>query len=206
MGSRGGGRGRGRFGGSGFRHAKQEPFLLFPDIKLPAIDQDKIKKSTELVKLRLKLQRELQDLPYFLEETLANEEDSLGIERYSDLKKRSGTNRVSLENSGYMTLQPGYFPLELVQGTKRRLGRKVQWNPKRDLKKLDKLAELEDKFKDDDPKKGKEGDEDDEEEDPGDELDQEEDYESDDYNKGEVYDDDEDEFNMPEEDDGEDIL
>ncbi|KAK9673595.1 hypothetical protein RND81_12G177700 [Saponaria officinalis] len=206
MGSRGGGRGRGR-GGGGFRHAKQEPFVLFPDIELPAIDKDKIKGSTELVKLRLKLHGELKDLPYFLEETLTNDEDSVGIERYSDkTKKRSGTHRVTLENSGYMTLKPGFFPLELVQGAKRRTGRKVQWNPTRDFKKLDKLAELEDKFKDEDTKKEKDGDEEDEEEDPEDELEQEDDYEIDDYNGGETFDDDEDDYNMPDDDDGEDIL
>ncbi|XP_074310587.1 uncharacterized protein LOC141646609 isoform X2 [Silene latifolia] len=203
MGSRGG-RGRGRFGGGGFRFAKQEPFVLFPsDIELPAIDEDKIEKNKELVKLRNNLQRGLKNLPYFMEDTFAyEEEETVDIERYSDTKKRGRTDQISLENSGFLTLLPGYFPLELVKGTKRRTGRKVIWTQKRD-KKLDHLELLEGKFKDEDGKKKNEGEEEEEEE-----VEEEEELEDsdNDYMENEVFDDDDDDYNQAEDDDDDFIL
>ncbi|KAL9233574.1 hypothetical protein vseg_008554 [Gypsophila vaccaria] len=206
MGSRGGGRGRGRFGGGSFRFAKQEPFVHFPDIELPSVDSDKVQKSIPLLRLRITLQKEIKNLPYFLEDAFTDEKESVDIERYSDKEKTRYGTRVSLENSGYMILEPGYFPLELVRGTKHRTGRRVQWNPTRGLKKLDHLEELEKRFKDGDfeGKKGKD-DEEDEEEDVEEEL-EEEDEDEGDYEMMHDNQDDEDDYNLIEEDDDEGLL
>ncbi|XP_021772150.1 DNA-directed RNA polymerase III subunit rpc31-like [Chenopodium quinoa] len=196
MAFRGRGRGRG-FGGSDFKFVKPESFVLFPDIELP--DRNNVPEEKDLALRNFKFRNYFQSSPYHLEETFSGEE-AVDIERYSDkVNKKSRFGRCSLSDSGYLKLEPGYFPLELVRGTKFKTRRKVHWNPKRDLQKLDVLEELEKKFENEDSKgkkeKDKEGDEDEEEEENLEE--EEDDVESDDdYGKGENFDDDEDDYNM----------
>ncbi|KMT14580.1 hypothetical protein BVRB_4g073500 [Beta vulgaris subsp. vulgaris] len=194
MAFRGRGRGRG-FGGSDYKFAKQEPFVLFPDIELP--DRNNVPEEKRLAVLNYRFRNYFHNSPYNLDETFS-EEETVDIERYSDkVKGNSRFGRESLTNSGYLKLEPGYFPLELVQGTKCRK-RKVQWNPKRDLQKLDFLEDLE-KLQNNEDKKGKkekEG-EDDEQEDEDVEEEEEDEVDSDDdYGKGENFDDDDDDYNV----------
>lgn len=190
---RGRGRGFGR-GGNDFRHARQEPFVLFPDIELP--DRRNIPRDDEVIRYNVKLRRYFRNSPYCLEETLTDEPESMDIERYSDRAKRATRfGRGSLLSSGFLMLQPGYFPVELVQGTKRRVGRKVNWNPKQDLQKLDILEQLEEKRKGQDTSVDeKENDEDEEDEENPEE--EEEDSDEGDYDKNMDFDDDEDDYNV----------
>ncbi|KNA22607.1 hypothetical protein SOVF_030990 isoform A [Spinacia oleracea] len=207
MAFRGRGRGRG-FGGSDFKFAKQEPFILFPAIELP--DKDNIPEEKLLAALNFKFRTHFQSSPYHLMETYSGEE-TVDIERYSDKvsrKRRFGLGRGSLLDSGFMKLEPGYFPLELVRGAKFKTKRKVRWNPKRDLGKLDFLEELEKKseIEDSKPKKKTEGEEDEEDEEEVVEEEEEEDDDDDDYGKLEDFQDDEDEFNQSDGDDEEAVM
>ncbi|KMT14587.1 hypothetical protein BVRB_4g073570 [Beta vulgaris subsp. vulgaris] len=156
MAFRGRGRGRG-FGGSDYKFAKQEPFVLYPDIELP--DRNNVPEEKELAVHNHRLRNFYRTSPYNLGET-ASEEDTVDIERYSDKAKAKLTDYIKLEH--------GYFPEELLEGTSRTTckEKKVQWNPERDLEKLDFLEDLE-KLQSNEDKKGKkekEG-EDDEQED-----------------------------------------
>lgn len=212
MAFRGRGRGRGGFGrgGGGFRPAKQEPFVLFPDIELP--DKRNLPKDMEVLQYNNKFRRYFRNSLYYLEDSLSDgitEQENMGPERYSDRAKRgSGFGRGSLLSSGFLMLEPGYFPLELIQGSKRKVGRKVQWNPKQDLQKLDILEQLElkEKHGDQDASNKKEGEEDEEEEEENLEVEEEEDDDDDDYAKGEDCDDDEDDYNMADDGDDEPIM
>ncbi|CAO2837364.1 unnamed protein product [Amaranthus hypochondriacus] len=200
MAFRGRGRGRGGFGGGGFNFAPQHPFVLFPEIDLP--DRNKVPEEKELAIRNYRFRNFFRNSPYYLEETLSDE-DSVDIERYSDkVNKKARFGRESLLGSGVLKLENGYFPPELVQGTKSRTKRKVRWNQERDLRKLDDLEKLEKDFESGSlkGKKEKEGEEEEEEEDVEEEEEDEVDTD-DDYAKGEQFDDDEDDFNVSEGDD-----
>lgn len=194
MAFRGRGRGRG-FGGSDFKFAKQEPFVPFPDIVLP--DKSNVPEEKRLASLNYRFRNYFQSSPYYLVETFS-EEEAVDIDRYSNkVNRKSRFGRGSLSDSGYLKLEPGYFPLELIRGTKFTTKRKVQWNPKRDLQKLDFLEELEKKLENGDSKGKKEKDEDDEEEEEDVEEEEEDAVDTDDdYAQGETFDDDEDDYNM----------
>ncbi|KAL2928317.1 tRNA uridine 5-carboxymethylaminomethyl modification enzyme MnmG [Bienertia sinuspersici] len=190
MAFRGRGRGRGGFGRSDFNFAVQKPFELFPEIELP--DKNNVPEEKGLAVSNFKFRNFFRSSPYHLDETCSGEE-TVDIERYSDLvnpKNRSG--RESLSGCGFLKLEPGYFPLELIRG----------------LKKLDFLEELEKKHENEDTegkkRKEGEGESDDEEEEEVDQEEEEEIESDDDYAKGEYCDDDEDDFNIVDDGDGDD--
>lgn len=206
------GRGRGRGGGyggfGGFRIAKQEPFVLFPDIELP--DRANVKEEKDLVILNSKLQTYWKLSPYYLEDTVPEKKESPDIERYSDRAKSRTTASRRDPLSSHLKLTAGYFPMELIQGSKRvpRDQRKVRWNPQSDLQLdfFDKLAEKEGQVKvgeKEGEKEKKEGENEDDEE--GGEQADEEFSDDGDYNQGEYFDDDEDDFNMDDDNDDEPI-
>uniref|UniRef100_A0A2N9GIK2 DNA-directed RNA polymerase III subunit n=1 Tax=Fagus sylvatica TaxID=28930 RepID=A0A2N9GIK2_FAGSY len=124
------GRGRGGFGGGGgFGYAKQEPFVLFPDIELPNIKSVTIEKS--LVLADNKLQNFWKDSAYYLEETVPKKSQSTDIERYSARKKwKTPVTRDSLSQ----ILEVKRFPRELIGGWKGQQPsrKKVRWNPESD--------------------------------------------------------------------------
>ncbi|TQD91319.1 hypothetical protein C1H46_023070 [Malus baccata] len=81
MAYRGRGRGRGGFsGGGGFGFAKQEPFVLFPDIDLPIpkgisdLQQktDAVIEEENLINQTRKFQKIWKDSPYYLEQSSLN--------------------------------------------------------------------------------------------------------------------------------------
>ncbi|XP_048499687.2 uncharacterized protein LOC125491542 isoform X2 [Beta vulgaris subsp. vulgaris] len=114
MAFRGRGRGRG-FGGSDYKFAKQEPFVLYPDIELP--DRNNVPEEKELAVHNHRL-RNLSHSPYNLGETAS--EDTVDIERYSDKAKAKLTDYIKLEH--------GYFPEELLEGTSRTTCRRRKCN------------------------------------------------------------------------------
>ncbi|KAJ4849435.1 hypothetical protein Tsubulata_007286 [Turnera subulata] len=198
---RGRGRGRGRFGG-GFGYAKQEPFVLFPEIELP--DAKAVKVEKFLVLQNSRLQRFWRSSPYYLEETVLKKGQNMDIERYSDRKKPKTTwERDSLDQILQFGCQN--FPKELEGGlnvVRRR--KKVRWNQS-----ADPLDVLEQKEREDNenPKSKlegqgeKENEEEEEEEDEAVEDDGE--YSDDgDYEQNIDFDDDEDDFNMVDDGDG----
>eukprot|EP00268_Persea_americana_P033362 TRINITY_DN3302_c1_g1_i2.p1 TRINITY_DN3302_c1_g1~~TRINITY_DN3302_c1_g1_i2.p1 ORF type:complete len:219 (-),score=70.89 TRINITY_DN3302_c1_g1_i2:602-1258(-) len=204
---RGGGRGGfGGFGGFGFRRAKQEPFVLFPeDVVLP--EHWYVKPDDPLITKKLALQRfygasvyhiKGKDIKSMLDNQVAE------IERYSDRNKSDGQiNRDSL--SDFVKLSSSYLPPELFEGTKmeRQPKKKVRWDPDSDLQKLDKYEKLEGKGQGQEKKEEKEKEEvEDEHEGVVSEEEEEEESDDGDYNQNCDFDDDEDDLNMEEDDDG----
>ncbi|KAI4311216.1 hypothetical protein MLD38_036126 [Melastoma candidum] len=197
-----GGRGRGR--GFGHQHAKQEPFVLFPDVELPPI-REVTNEEKNLVIWNSRLQNYWKKSPYYLIETNKNVSQSIDIERYSDRQKPKA-NHARDSFLQYLELNPSNFPRELlpdsrIDRSKRR--RTVQWNPDSNLAKLDLFEKLEQKLqgqeeKDEEKKEGE-----DEEQDL--EVDEDDGEYSDDadYNQNIDFDDDEDDFNMPDDNDDE---
>ncbi|GMY32632.1 DNA-directed RNA polymerase III subunit RPC7-like isoform X1, partial [Fagus crenata] len=188
------GRGRGGFGGGGgFGYAKQEPFVLFPDIELPNIKSVTIEKS--LVLADNKLQNFWKDSAYYLEETVPKKSQSTDIERYSARKKsKTPVTRDSLSQ----ILEVKRFPRELIGGWKGQQPsrKKVRWNPESGLEKLDYLEKLEERIQgqeDKGEKEKKEGENEDEDEEEGEDVEGE--SSEDDYYKNVDFDDDDDDFN-----------
>ncbi|KAK9102251.1 hypothetical protein Sjap_019505 [Stephania japonica] len=192
------GRGRGRGHGYGdFRFGKFEPFVLFPeDVKLP--DTNNVAEEKNLVYWNLKLLSYWKSSPYYLQDPDSSENRDTDIERYSDRgKQKSLEKRDPL--SYHMKLTSGYFPLELIQGSKqvKHDPRKVRWNPEAGLQKLDLLEKLEQKSEEHAKKGEKEQkDGENEEEEEGIEESEQEYSDDGDYNQNIDFDDDEDDFNM----------
>ncbi|KAL9438355.1 hypothetical protein AB3S75_024098 [Citrus x aurantiifolia] len=205
MAYRGRGRGRGGYGGGGgFGFAKQEPFKLFPEIELPAHKNIPIEKN--LILWNSRLLNYWKSSPYFLEENVEKNSQSVDIERYSDWNKpKVSSNRGSINQ--FLQLRSNNFPAELVKDSReQRNPKRVRWNADRGLRKLDLFEKLEQKFEgqeDKDEKEKKEGEDEDED---GDEAagEAEEEFSDDgDYNQNIDFDDDEDDFNMDEGNDDE---
>ncbi|KAL8166293.1 hypothetical protein V2J09_007792 [Rumex salicifolius] len=195
-----GGRGRGRGGFfGGFQRVKEEPFKLYPeDVALP--DKKCVALDEDFFRWNNKLQSYFENSAYYVEESASGDNQICDVERFSDMSKpRNKMKRESL--SDYMKLQPGYFPLELIQGMKARPQKKVKWDTEQGSKSLDNLFDKlakKDKEKKEDNQGGDEegGDEEDSEE-------NEEDYSSGgDYEQNKDFDDDDDDFN--DNDDGDD--
>ncbi|KAM1530370.1 hypothetical protein TB2_019125 [Malus domestica] len=210
MAYRGRGRGRGGFsGGGGFGFAKQEPFVLFPDIDMPIpkgisdVQQktDAVIEEENLINQTRKFQKIWKDSPYYLEQSTSNERQNEDVERYSDRTKPKTTIR---RGSLFSILELKGFPQELTGGSRvQQPGRKrVRWNPNSELEKLDLFEKLEQRQGQNDTKEKKEGEGEDEDENEEEEEQEEEDFSDDDYYKGFDVDDDEDDYNM--EDDGDD--
>ncbi|KAL6335738.1 hypothetical protein AAG906_039501 [Vitis piasezkii] len=188
MAFRGRGRGRGGYGRGGvggFGIAKQEPFVLFPDIELP--DVSSVPEEKNLVIWNARLQNYWKSSPYYLEDIVPRKSQSTDIERFSDrVKLRTTLKRDPLEQ--ILRLTSDNFPLELLQGLQaeqlirffliRNLytelkdcslhielpgmkgathnKRKVRWNPESDMQKLELFEKLEKKLEGQDEKGGKE--------------------------------------------------
>ncbi|XP_059640063.1 uncharacterized protein LOC132282409 [Cornus florida] len=183
MAFRGRGRGRG-FGGGGFHSAKQEPFVLFPDIEnFP--DAKSVTEETTLVVLNSRLQKFWNSSPYYIKD------------------KDQGENAIS-KLSQFMKMSFKYVPAELAKGSKQeKQGKeKVRWKPDSDAQKLDLFEKLEKKHQGQDEKGGKEKKEDENEEEDDERMEEEDEEFSDDgdYNQNIDFDDDEDDFNMDDND------
>ncbi|XAR57698.1 hypothetical protein NMG60_11025941 [Bertholletia excelsa] len=206
MAFRGRGRGRGgygRGGGGGFGVAKQEPFILFPEIEnFP--DVKNITEQRDLVLWSYRLQRFWNSSPYYLKEEAPKKDDNTEIERFSDRGKRRMEQKHKL--SDYIKVTAEYVPAELAQDSKpERYGRrKVRWNQEPDLQK-DFFEKLEKKHQRRDEKGGQEKKEDETEEEDDERIEEEDEEFSDDgdYNQNIDFDDDEDDFNMEDDHDDE---
>ncbi|XP_048130009.1 DNA-directed RNA polymerase III subunit RPC7-like isoform X2 [Rhodamnia argentea] len=209
MAFRGRGRGRGRFGGGGgTSFAKQEPFVLFPDVDLPAV-RDVSKEERALVVWSSRLQNFWKSSPYYLEETISSASQSTDIERFSDREKiKAKPTRDSFMQ--FLDANASNFPRELVADTReeqRRKRRKVQWNPESGLQKLDLFEKLEQKYQGQEEKGEKEKKEGEEEEQDDEVEEADEEFSDDgDYNQNVDFDDDEDDFNMADDNDDEGIF
>ncbi|KAL9463540.1 hypothetical protein AB3S75_001365 [Citrus x aurantiifolia] len=203
MAYRGRGRGRGGYGGGGgFGFAKQEPFELFPEIELP--DHKNVPIERNLILWNSRSLNYWKSSPYFLEENVEKNSQSVDIERYSDWNKpKVSSNRGSINQ--FLQLHSSNFPAEMVKDSReQRNPKRVRWNADAGMRKLDLFEKLEQKFQgqeDKDEKEKKEGE--DEDEDDGEATGEAEEEFSDDgdYNQNIDFDDDEDDFNM---DDGND--
>ncbi|OUZ99423.1 DNA-directed RNA polymerase III [Macleaya cordata] len=196
---RGRGRGRGGFGGGfGGFIGNPEPFTLFPeDVQLPDITG--VTEEKALIYWNWKLQNYWKSSPYYLEAAAKKSQDT-DIERYSDRNKPNKAKRAPL--SSHLNLTPAYFPLELIEGTRRvqHDQRNVRWNPESDQQKFDLFEKLEKKYQDEDGKGAKEKKEAENEDDDEEGIEEEDEEFSDDgdYNQNIDFDDDEDDFNMDE--------
>lgn len=208
MAFRGRGRGRGGYGRGGvggFGIAKQEPFVLFPDIELP--DVSSVPEEKNLVIRNARLQNYWKSSPYYLEDIVPRKSQSTDIERFSDrVRLRTTLKRDPLEQ--ILRLTSDNFPLELLQGMKGATHnkRKVRWNPESDMQKLELFEKLEKKLEGQDEKGGKEkkeGENEDEDDEGGEEAAEEEFSDDGDYNQNIDFDDDEDDFNMEDDNDDE---
>ncbi|CAN1168489.1 hypothetical protein LINPERHAP2_LOCUS27842 [Linum perenne] len=185
------GRGRGRGGRWGGRqqNAKQEPYILFPEVELP--DRKAVKEDKSLIAVYSRFQAFWKASSYYLEDTVdSTPKKSLNIEveRFSDSLKPKTTSKRGPLNE-FLQLRSAYFPKELVGGKKtaRRL-KKPRW-----AQALDVFEKLEQNA---DGKEMKEGEEEEEEEDEEAlAAIEEEEFSDDDYNQNEYCDDDEDDFN-----------
>ncbi|KAI4369591.1 hypothetical protein MLD38_018016 [Melastoma candidum] len=200
-----GGRGRGR--GFGHQHAKQEPFILFPEIELPSI-REVTNEEENLVIWNSRLQNYWKKSPFYFVETDKNMSQNVDIERYSDRQKL----KAKLAHASflqYLELNLSNFPREIlpdskIDRSKRR--RTVQWNPDTDLAKLDLFEKLEQKHQGQEEKDDKEKKEGEDEEEDLEVDDDDGEYSDDaDYNQNIDFDDDEDDFNMPDDNDDEGI-
>uniref|UniRef100_A0A5B7CBK0 Putative DNA-directed RNA polymerase III subunit rpc31 isoform X2 n=1 Tax=Davidia involucrata TaxID=16924 RepID=A0A5B7CBK0_DAVIN len=198
------GRGRGRGYGGGFRIAKQEPLILFPDIEnFP--DVKSVTEETALVIWNSRLQKFWNSSPYYYEG------DSQGIKESTEIKRFSGKDNKRTKPKGklldFIFMTDEYVPAELAQGSKQRLqGKKNRrWDPGSDLQKLDLFEKLEQKYQGQDEKDGKEKKEDENEEEDDEIMEEEDEEFSDDgdYNQNIDFDDDEDDFNMDDDNDDE---
>ncbi|KAJ0006737.1 DNA-directed RNA polymerase III subunit RPC7-like [Pistacia vera] len=203
MAYRGRGRGRG-FGGGGFSYAKQEVFELFPDIELPNSKNVPVDKN--LIIWNSRLLNYWKSSPYYLEENVEKNSQSMDIERFSDLNKpRTSTTRDSIDQ--ILQLTANNFPQELIKGSRgQRSSKRVRWKTDAGLQRLDLFEKLEQKNKGEeekDEKEKKEGEDKDEDEDDEEAAGEADEEFSDDgdYNQNVDFDDDEDDFNM---DDGND--
>ncbi|XP_031384750.1 DNA-directed RNA polymerase III subunit RPC7-like isoform X1 [Punica granatum] len=208
-----GGRGRGRFIGGQANYAKQEPFVLYPEIELlpPPETTDEIK---TLISWKSRFESYCKSSPYYLGDGKSKSDpfENIDPERYSD--KQKPKDKMSLRE----LLQPtaAHFPRELVQDSKeesRKKRKKVRWDTETDLKKFDLFEKLEQKHEVEEDKADnaeenkadnakKEG----EEEDEGDDavLENEGEYsDNGDYDQNVDFDDDEDDFNMEDDKDDE---
>ncbi|KDO51837.1 hypothetical protein CISIN_1g028499mg [Citrus sinensis] len=164
MAYRGRGRGRGGYGGgSGFGFAKQEPFELFPEIELP--DHKNVLIERNLILWNSRLLNYWKSSPYFLEENVEKNSQSVDIERYSDWNKpKVSSNRGSINQ--FLQLHSSNFPAELVKDSReQRNPKRVRWNADAGMRKLDLFEKLEQKFQgqeDKDEKEKKEGEDEDE--------------------------------------------
>ncbi|CAK7356777.1 unnamed protein product [Dovyalis caffra] len=198
MAYRGRGRGRGRFGGGSFTYARQEPFDLFPEVELP--DPKDVKEERALVVWNSRLTNYFKSSPYYLEEIITKESQSIDIERFSDRGKPKITSeRDSLDQ--FLQLTSKNFPKELIGGLKRKgPNKRVRWTA--GLSKLDEYEKCELMSEEQGEKAQKEKKEDEDEEDE-DEVAEEPDEDDDDgdYNQNIDFDDDEDDYNMEDDND-----
>ncbi|KAL6957460.1 hypothetical protein U1Q18_046250 [Sarracenia purpurea var. burkii] len=199
---RGRGRGYGGYGrGGGFGAAKQEPFVLFPEIEnFP--DAKEVNEEIALVIWSTRLQKFWSSSAYYLKSEGPNKDENTDIERFSDRGNRRTEQKNKL--SDFMKCSAEYVPAELAQDSvPERYGRrKVRWNQESDLQKLDLFEKLEQKYQGQDEKGGKEKKDDENEEEDDEKIEEEEEFSDDgDYNQNIDFDDDEDDFNM---DDGND--
>ncbi|CAK9164496.1 unnamed protein product [Ilex paraguariensis] len=161
MAFRGRGRGRGYGGGGGFRVAKQEPFILFPDISENLTDAKTVNEEVNLAIYGSRLQKFWNSLYYFNEEK-TEKDQSFDIKRLFDLGKKRGIPNKELPNTIFRTSE--YVPAELARVSKleQRGQKKVRWNPESALQRLDIFEKLEQKHQGQVEKGGKEGDEEEE--------------------------------------------
>ncbi|CAL1409128.1 unnamed protein product [Linum trigynum] len=183
-------RGRGRGGPREFHQG--EPYILFPEVKLP--DPKNVKEEKNLVVVNAKFQAFWKASCYYLEEATdagPKKSWSMEVERFADRGKPKVTSkRSSLDE--FLQFGSYYFPKELVGGKKVvRRSKKARWDQA-----MDALETLEDKEAKKKAVGGqeKEGEEEEEEEEV--ETFEEEDFSDDDYNQNEYFDDDEDDFNV----------
>ncbi|KAB2629071.1 DNA-directed RNA polymerase III subunit rpc31-like [Pyrus ussuriensis x Pyrus communis] len=201
------GRGRGGFsGGGGFGYAKQEPFVLFPDIDLPHQKTDAVTEEENSINQTRKFQKIWKGSPYYLEQSTSNERQNADVERYSDRSKPKTTIR---RGSLFSILELKGFLQELTEGSRvQQPGRRrLRWNPNSEyhsdrVEKLDLFEKLEQRQGQNDAKEKNEGEGEDEDENEEEEEPEDDDLSDDDYYKHSDFDDDEDEYNM--EDDGDD--
>ncbi|CAL1399360.1 unnamed protein product [Linum trigynum] len=199
--SRGRGRGRGSFGRSSYgggSFAKQEPYVLFPEVKLP--DPKNVKEEKGLVVVNAKFQAFWKASCYYLEEnTDAGPMKSwiMEVERFPDrAKPKVVSKRGSLDE--FLQFGSDYFPKELVGGKKVvRRSKKPRWQQALDV--FENLENKEAKKKAEGAQETKEGEEEEDEEEV--EAIEEEEFSDDDYNQNEYFDDDEDDFNVDAADD-----
>ncbi|KAL7228766.1 hypothetical protein ACSBR2_007459 [Camellia fascicularis] len=197
-----GGYGRGGGGGGSFGYAKQEPFLLFPEIEnLP--DAKSVTEEMALVLRSSRLQKFWNSSVYYLKDEGQKGDEITDIERFSDRGKRRTEQKHKLTD--FIKCSVEYVPAELAQDSKSELNgpRKVRWNQESDLLKLDIFEKREQKHQGQDAKDGKEKKDDENDEEDDEKLEEEDEEFSDDgdYNQNIDFDDDEDDFNM---DDGND--
>ncbi|KAM2067432.1 hypothetical protein ACFX1T_043766 [Malus domestica] len=199
-------------GGGGFGFAKQEPFVLFPDIdlRIPKGISDLEKKHTlteeeNLINQTRKFQNIWKGFPYYLEQSPSNEKQNMDVERYSDRTKPKTTIR---RGSLFSILELKGFPQELTGGSRvQQPGRKrVRWNPDSELVKLDLFEKLEQCQGQNDAKEKKECEGEDVNENEEEAEPEDEDFSDDDYYKNSDFDDDEDDYNMEDDGDGEPLL
>ncbi|ESQ29471.1 hypothetical protein EUTSA_v10023695mg [Eutrema salsugineum] len=199
-GGRGRGRGRGGFGGSGAEYAKAEPFVIFPEIKLP--DPKSISHDPQLLSSFFSFQKFWRNSPYHLGDGVSKKEkESLDIERYSDSLKPKKKSNKSGSFYDFLVLRPDNFPKELLGDTRReRPVKRAKWTQDADLQKLDVFEKLEAKYK-------AEGKEDNEEGEDDDQVAESEGEESDngDYDQNQDFDDDDDDYNQADDGDYEEV-
>ncbi|XP_027168414.1 ribosomal L1 domain-containing protein CG13096-like [Coffea eugenioides] len=191
-------RGRGR---GGFRAAKQENFDLFLEIEELGTAES-VKVDPSFAVWFSKFQRYWNSSPYYVEDESggAKKSQRIEIEKHADRKSKKASSKQPL--SHFIRMEPDYVPAELAKDEKKEKHgiKRVRWNPKADMQKLDVFEKLEQKHqvqelngKEDEEEEGDENLEEDEEE-----------YSDDgDYNQNIDFDDDEDDFNMGDDNDDE---
>ncbi|KAK4793609.1 hypothetical protein SAY86_024044 [Trapa natans] len=141
-----GGRGRGRFGGGQRSYAKEEPFVLYPEIELPSISKISSNDNRNFIMWKSKFESFCKASPYYLGDGTSKYDPfaNLDPERYSDKEKPK--NKQSLPEF----LQPtvAHFPKDILEDSKWKLtkkGKKMQLDADTDLKRFDIFEKLEQK-------------------------------------------------------------
>ncbi|KAL9258699.1 hypothetical protein AKJ16_DCAP26144, partial [Drosera capensis] len=126
------GRGRGRGFGARPNYADQKSVPLFPeDVELP--NPKYVQGDNALLAWHGRLASYWRSSPYLTEEKATNgKKELVDIETYLHMATKSKRKWTKESASAFLKLEPGYFPLELVEGVKARVNKKVRWKQIKD--------------------------------------------------------------------------
>ncbi|GAB2228050.1 hypothetical protein Droror1_Dr00009880 [Drosera rotundifolia] len=126
------GRGRGRGFGARPNYADQKSVPLFPeDVELP--NPKYVQGDNALLAWHGRLASYWRSSPYLMEEKATDEKKELvDIETYLHRATKSKRKWTKESASAFLKLEPAYFPLELVEGVKARVNKKVRWKQIKD--------------------------------------------------------------------------